>query len=190
MLKVLLIALLMPAFSWAAGLGELKVISALGQPLRAEIALVSEGGESLQAHIAPLDAFKQAGVEFNPLLAHLEVKMATHPDGSRYILLSSRDIVNDPFLDILIDLSWQNGQIEREYTMLFDPVEFGKSPAVSPPVALKEKNLESTPSAAPSAATDAAPRAGYRTVKRGDTLSGIAMATKPEDVTLEQMLVA
>ncbi len=187
MLKVLLIALLMPAFSWAAGLGELKVISALGQPLRAEIAVVSESGESLTAHIASPDAFRHAGVDYNPILAHVEAVMATHPDGSRYILLSSHDIVNDPFLDILIDLSWQNGQIEREYTMLFDPVEFAKSPSVSPPVALKEK----APAVSPSApAASPSPRAGYRTVKRGDTLSGIAMETRPEGVTLEQMLVA
>ena len=192
MLKVLLLALFLPAFSWAAGLGELKVISALGQPLRAEIDLVSmKSGEmqSLQAHIAPLDAFKQAGVEYNPLLAHVDIRMAAHPDGSPYILLSSPEIVNDPFLDVLVDLSWPTGQIEREYTMLFDPVEFAKSPAVSPPVALKAK-----PAAVPAMAAAVVPEAvskhEYGPVKNGETLSAIAMATKPEGVTLEQMLVA
>ena len=185
MLKVLLLACFLPCFSWAAGLGELKVISALGQPLRAEIDLVSlEEGDAraLEAHIAAADAFKRAGVEYNPLLPHVEVRLSAHPDGRPYILLSSSEIVNDPFLDLLIDLSWPKGQIEREYTLLFDPPELAKSPSVSPPVALHEKRLESMPSA---------PTGNeYGPVRRGETLGKIAAATKPQGVTLEQMLVA
>ena len=198
MLKVVLLALLLPCFSMAAGLGELKVISALGQPLRAEIDLVSmKAGEleSLEAHIATPDAFRQAGIEYNPLLAEIKLSIATRPDGNHYIKLSSSGIVNDPFLDVLIDLSSSSGQIEREYTLLFDPAESAKAPAVSPPVALPERQmerprvLEKQPEQA-GAAAPAAPPGKYGPVKKGDTLSGIAMATKPAGVTLEQMLVA
>ncbi len=117
MLKVVLLAFLLPSFSMAAGLGELKVMSPLGQPLKAEINLVSmKAGEleSLEAHIATPDAFRQAGIEYNPLLADVKLSIATRPDGNPYIKLSSSGVVNDPFLDVLISLSSSSGRIERE----------------------------------------------------------------------------
>ena len=201
MLKVLPLAglLFLQSLSHAAGLGELKVISALGQPLKAEIDLVSmKSGESesLQAQVAPADAYRLAGVAYNPLLTHVKVSIAARPGGQPYIRLTSPEIVNDPFLDVLIQLSWSSGQLTREYTMLFDPVELApQAPAVSPPVALPERRL-STPEAASipgvrSGQIGGLAKAGkYGPVKRGETLSGVALATKPDDVTLEQMLVA
>ena len=198
MLKVALLAFLLPCFSMAAGLGELKVMSPLGQPLKAEINLVSmKAGEleSLEAHIATPDAFRQAGIEYNPLLADVKLSIATRPDGNPYIKLSSSGVVNDPFLDVLISLSSSSGRIEREYTLLFDPAESAKAPAVSPPVALPERHLEQPKllekqAEQPKTAAPATPSGKYGPVKKGDTLSGIAMATKPAGVTLEQMLVA
>ncbi len=214
-LKTLLIAgLVFPGFSWAAGLGELKVLSALGQPLKAEVDVVAlkEGdSESLNAKIASPDAFKRVGVDYNPLLANVKVTIAKHPDGQPYIALSSSQPVNTPFLDVLIDLSWASSQIEREYTMLFDPVEFAKTPAVSPPVALPERHVVARPKPAVQAAavkpaeqkpaekTAQKPveakqahetKAKTLTVEKGMTLSGIAMSTKPKGISLEQMLVA
>ena len=50
-----------------------------------------------------------------------------------------------------------------------------------------EKNVNSTSRG--SAATSAGGRESYGPVKRGDTLDKIARATKPADVSLEQMLV-
>ena len=208
MLKILLAAgLIFPGFSGAAGLGELKVISALGQPLKAEIDVVSlkEGeGESLSARIASPDAFKQAGVDFNPLLSNVKLAIAKHPDGRPYIALTSTQPVNMPFLDVLIDLSWSSGDIEREYTLLFDPVEYAKTPGISPPVALPTHKLiapETKPVATkpaapkPSETTKAVPAAAKSAAKtlkveKGMTLSGIALSTKPKGVSLEQMLVA
>ncbi|MBY0580041.1 MAG: hypothetical protein K2P57_13485 [Burkholderiales bacterium] len=193
MLKVLLLAggLCLSSLSQAAGLGELKVISALGQPLRAEIDLVSmrKGeSESLAARIAPVDAYKLAGVEYNPLLANVKVSIAARPDGQPYVKLASPEVVNDPFVDVMIEVSWSSGQLRREYTMLFDPVEFAKAPVVSPPASMPEKRVESPSAPAPEKAEAKAEK--YGPVKRGETLSGIALATKPEDISLEQMLVA
>ena len=55
----------------AAGLGRLTVLSALGQPLNAEIEVVSlQPGEddNLIARLASQQAFAQAGIELNPAL--------------------------------------------------------------------------------------------------------------------------
>src|SRR5829696_8011701 len=55
----------------AAGLGRLTVLSALGQPLNAEIEIVSlqPGEEDLSARMAPSQAFVQAGIEPHAILS-------------------------------------------------------------------------------------------------------------------------
>src|SRR3989442_257760 len=56
---------------YAAGLGQLSVNSPLGQPLNAEIEIVSlQPGEEegLVARLAPPEAFRAAGIDFNPAL--------------------------------------------------------------------------------------------------------------------------
>ncbi|NNM81930.1 MAG: LysM peptidoglycan-binding domain-containing protein, partial [Burkholderiales bacterium] len=197
MIRTLLKVLLLVGFGLssglaeAAGLGELKVISALGQPLRAEIDLVSlkeDEKASLDVHIAPPAVFQTVGVEYNPLLPKVKVSIARHPDGRPYIRMESSEIVNDPFLDVIIELSWTSGQLRREYTMLFDPVEYPKmSATVSPPRSHPESPLSKpVPLAAPAAPHQ--PANAVR-VKPGDTLSKIAREVKPQEVTLEQMLV-
>src|SRR5690606_15533460 len=63
-----------PAPADAAGLGRLTVQSALGQPLRAEVEVTSLGLEelgTLSAKLAPAEAFRQAGLEYNPALTNL-----------------------------------------------------------------------------------------------------------------------
>ena len=57
----------------AAGLGKLTVLSPLGHPLNAEIEIVSlQPGEeeNLAAKLATSDAYKQAGIEYNPVGAN------------------------------------------------------------------------------------------------------------------------
>ena len=52
---------LLPAAAFAAGLGKLTVLSALGQPLRAEIEIVSlqqNEAESLTARLASPETFR------------------------------------------------------------------------------------------------------------------------------------
>jgi pilus assembly protein FimV len=61
----------LPIVADAAGMGRITVLSALGQPLRAEVELSASREElsSLSARIAGHEAFKQAGIEFVPALA-------------------------------------------------------------------------------------------------------------------------
>ena len=121
--------------SQAAGLGKLTVLSALGQPLRAEIELTSvspEEAAGLVAKLAPADAFKLANVEFNPALMGLRFAVEQR-GGRQYINVTSSQPVNEPFVDILLELSWSSGRLVREYTFLLDPAEMRS--AQSPQVA-------------------------------------------------------
>ncbi|MFL6709308.1 MAG: FimV/HubP family polar landmark protein [Massilia sp.] len=119
----------------AAGLGKLTVLSALGQPLRAEIELTSvspEEAAGLVAKLAPADAFKLANVEFNPALMGLRFTVEQR-GGRQYINITSSQPVNEPFVDMLLELSWSSGRLVREYTFLLDPAEMRS--AQSPQVA-------------------------------------------------------
>src|SRR5262245_44029887 len=67
--------LLLPLLASAAGLGRLTVTSSLGQPLRAEIEIVSvQPGEadSLAVKLAPPEAFSQAGIELSSALVGIQ----------------------------------------------------------------------------------------------------------------------
>ena len=112
--------------SWAAGLGRLTVQSALGQPLRAEVeisALTPAEAASVNARLAPPDAFRQAGLSFNPALSSLRFAVDRRPDGSSVVRITSAQPINEPFVDLLVELNWATGRFVREYTFLLDPPE-------------------------------------------------------------------
>src|SRR6185295_2456306 len=109
----------------SAGLGRLSVNSAIGQPLNAEVEIVSlQSGEedSLTARLASPEAFRQAGIELSSAL--VGVRFSIEKRGNRPVIrLSTVQPVNEPFLDLLIELQWATGRLVREYTFLLDPPE-------------------------------------------------------------------
>ncbi|MBA2351414.1 MAG: FimV family protein [Burkholderiales bacterium] len=199
------ILLLTVSATHAAGLGKLTVASALGQPLRAEIDLVSVQKDelaSLTARLASPDAFKQAELEYTAALASVKVSVEKRANGQPYIKLTSSQPIEEPILDVLIELSWASGRLVREYTALMDPPEYN-APAVAP-VAKPETQVGPKPAAAAktkpsgriSRTVEPAREAGAGdgsggsySVKSGDTLVKIARSNKVEGVSLEQMLV-
>ena len=125
----------------AAGLGQLKVISPLGQPLNAEIEIVSlQAGEEegLVARLASPDAFRDAGIEFNPAL--VTVRFAVEHRGGRSLLrVRTTQPINDPFLEMLVELQWTTGRLVREYTVLLDPPEYRGPQAIAAAPAVPAK---------------------------------------------------
>ena len=118
--RLLAAALLLwlPLHVLGAGLGKLSVNSALGQPLSAEIEIVSlQPGEedSLTARFAPSEAYRQAGIEFNSAL--LGVRFAIERRNNRPVIrISSTAPISEPFLNVLVELAWNSGKLVREYT--------------------------------------------------------------------------
>ncbi len=112
----------MPAF--ALSLGRISVLSALGEPLRAEIdvaQITAEEASSLKAAVGTPEAFKAAGLEYTSVLAGLEVSLQRRADGRSYLRLTSSSRVNEPFVDLVLQATWTAGRLTRDYTMLFDP---------------------------------------------------------------------
>lgn len=208
--SLFVIILMLPwAAIHAAGLGKLTLNSALGQPLSAEIDIVTTNRDevpSLKASIATREAFAQAGINYEPNFSTISVSIESRTDGSPFIKLASPQAVNDPFLNILVELNWASGRILREYAVLLDPVEANvqdiTAPKVSPiPVAnATQRNAErasdSKNSRPGKSSSKQANRSANQTIDtygpviRGDTLSSIARQVLPAGVDLNQMLVA
>jgi len=115
-----------PTLAEAAGLGRLTVQSALGQPLRAEVEVTALGREeagSLSARLASPDAFRQAGLEFNSALTSLRFAVDRRTNGAAVVRITSSQPINEPFVDLLVELNWASGKFVREYTFLLDPPE-------------------------------------------------------------------
>ena len=128
----------------AAGLGKLKVLSALGQPLRAEIDLIAipkDEVDLLTARIATIESYKQAKIERQEGVGSVRFAVVKNPNGEAFLKLSSVQAFNEPFLQLLIQLDWPTGRLLREYTILLDPPGFqeaGIAPAISAPVTKSE----------------------------------------------------
>ncbi|MDZ4097529.1 MAG: FimV/HubP family polar landmark protein, partial [Methylophilaceae bacterium] len=192
----------LPFSAHSAGLGKLTVISGLGEPLRAEIDLVSTTPEelsSLTAAIAPQEAYAVQGIERRSVHSAIQVDVVKKPDGTGILKLSTRQPVDDPFLDMLIQVDWATGRLLREYTVLLDPPGYQDT---QPPVAVTKTTpavasapitstpLAEPPSASPvSAYVETEPTSEYMT-KTGDNLSKIAKEMQLEGYSLDQMLVA
>lgn len=204
---VALAFLLLPSLAVAAGLGKLTVLSGLGQPLKAEIELVAvQKGEagSLNVRLPSAEAFRQANIEYTGAL--LSVKFAIEQRGAdRYVVvLSSTQPMNEPFLDLLVELDWASGRLVREYTFLLDPPEYKgppsapavAAPAVTPTPAIRpaeaptQAELRPEPTIERPPAPAAAGAGATYEVKRGDTLTKIANANRKSGVSLQQMLIA
>ena len=174
----------------AAGFGKLTVFSAVGQPLLAEIELapasINETGP-LVARLASDDAYASANIELNPILSSLQ--FAIEQRGAvQLIHITSSKPIDEPFIDMLIELSWNNGRLQREYSFLLDAAVVNQSAQVRTAIVPgRDRNAKPVPAAAPAAVS--APGTQHE-IKRGETLSQIALAVKPPDISLDLMLLA
>ena len=191
----------------AAGLGKLSVNSALGQPLSAEIELVSlQPGEfdAISARVASPESYSDARIEYSPLLRQLRFATERRANGTPILRILSSAPINEPFLDVLVEMNWPSGRLLREYPILLDPPGFNEARVTAPvasvstvkPVAPVASTVTSNAVAvsppikgSPSAKAETSGDS-YGPVKRGDTLSKIAKEMKSDTVSLEQMLVA
>lgn len=114
----------MPLSGFAAGLGKLNVNSGLGEPLKAEVELLSVTPEELStlvATIASEEAYAVQGITRLGVHGNIKVDLAKNADGSPVLRLRSSQPISDPYLDMLIQVDWASGRLLREYTVLLDP---------------------------------------------------------------------
>ena len=117
----------------ALGVGRLNVQSALGEGMRAEIDITSlspEEAASLAVRIASPEAYRAAGVDYNAVLSGTQATVVRRADGRAFLRLSSDRAVQEPFIELIVEMSWASGRLVREFTLLFDPPGSRAAPPV------------------------------------------------------------
>ena len=99
----------------ALGLGDIKLDSALNQPLDAKIALVAvQPGELNDAVVglASREAFIRSGVERAPVLRQIKFTVRRDDNGRPFVHATSQEPIREPFLDFLLEVNWPSGRAE------------------------------------------------------------------------------
>lgn len=208
---------LIPFSSFAAGLGRLSVDSGLGEPFKAEIELLSvspEESSTLAAAIASEEAYAEQGITRLGIHNNIKVEVTKNSAGEPILRLRSSQAISDPYLDMLIQLDWASGRLQREYTILLDPPGYKPQADVAVPTELPAVNSPSanTPpltSVSPEEKTSSTKKLSKKSnpidtgmqqstdsasarpaaTKYGDTLYSMAKELQVEGVSLDQMLI-
>jgi len=197
--------------TFALGLGEIDMQSALNQPMKASIGLTSAGGTDLsqiKVNIASAEAHQRAGLSRARVLGNFRFKLEQDSHGQPVIRVSSTENIHEPFIEFMLELTWPNGRLMRQYTVLVDPpLTMPAAPAIpaaplsgaprAMPVAEEPAPRHRTPSAIsttariPASNDSGQPASNYGPVKRDETLWTIAKRVRPDNgVSMEQMMLA
>ncbi len=109
----------------ALDLGRLQILSAIGEPLRAEIEVAQASPEelrTLRAQLASPGAFSQAGMEFNPALNGVTASLQTRPNGVAYITLNGRAPIQENFIDLILEAQTSSGKLTKNYALLLNAI--------------------------------------------------------------------
>ncbi|TAG02951.1 MAG: LysM peptidoglycan-binding domain-containing protein [Betaproteobacteria bacterium] len=213
-ISLLLAGLIASHDAYSLGLGRLNVTTALGQPLVAEVDLTATTGDdldSIRANIASPAAYKAANVEYQGILQTIRVQVLRRGNGQPFLRLTSTQAINEPYLDVLVEVNSNTGRLVREFVFLLDPpgsaspqsIEPSR-PAVGAQTAAAPAVSSPTPSAVAPSRTPAAPRASAAAtpaaavsgnassyqVKAGDTMYSIASRNSQSGVSVEQLMIA
>ena len=156
----------------ALGLGQIQVRSQAGQPLLAEIPIISSDPselDSVKVQLASPDTFTRIGLEPpQGIVSDLQFTVALDAGGNPVIRVTSQAPVQQALLTFLVQIDWDRGRLVREYSALLDTPRTVAAPAQPPiqaPAAAPSNTIvrEPTPasegSAAPVAEAPAAPPA-------------------------------
>ena len=193
-ISVALCMVMLPITLYAAGLGKLNVQSGIGEPLKADIELISVSPEeisSIVAAIASEEAYAAQGIERPASHNNIKVTVATNTSGTPILKLNSSQPISEPFLDMLLQVDWNSGRLLREYTVLLDPPGYtGESDASTQPIStaqtpvVKSSNMAATPDAnMVQAAPVATKKSGRKHRARATPALGVEASTAGADST-------
>ncbi len=206
------VGVFIPGLANALGLGEIKLNSALSEPLDAEIELVQVReltAPEILPNLAANSDFESAGVERSQFLSDLKFEVAVNEKGKSFIRVRSTKPVKEPFLNFLVEVNWPAGRLLREYTLFLDPPVYSAQRTQAPAPARAAAAPASRPASKPAAkapapsyspaestetASEPAAASGggaSHTIGANDSLWAIARDLKPsDDVSIHQTMIA
>jgi pilus assembly protein FimV len=193
---VLICALCLPGVVRALGLGDIRVNSALNEPLAAQIQILGANADELrglQANVAGRETFQHIGADRPGFLSSASFTVGTDEQGHPVLNVRSSEAFTEPVVSLVIDLRWGTGELIREFSLLLDPAvskhwnaEIPPAPAVNPEASsVAYEAIRVKHAAAPAIAKLPPEGRGQYKVSAGDTLRAIAMrigAHAPSDV--------
>lgn len=199
----------------ALGFGEIRLHSGLNQRLNADIPLLSVAGietDTIKVKLASSADFARVGAERLLMLDGLQFKLVER-NGRTLVEVTSKTTLKEPFLDFVVEMSWPQGRVLRQFTLLLDPPVFSADANGVITQAIKQDNsFATTAKVNASAASPAKAKVrakavsqvrqslsakeleaikgdAYRT-KASDSLWKIANRSKPSNLSVQQMMEA
>ena len=126
-LFLLLLLGLLATPSYALSLGEIKVDSALNQPLLAEIPIDDAEPASLldvTVELASYEVHARYGIEKANVLGKLRFKVVRNKQGQFVIRLTTQQAIQEPVLEFVLNVSNRSGNLRRSYAIHLDPPQF------------------------------------------------------------------
>ena len=120
LMRSLMLLLLLPMQAMAVSLGDLTVRSVPGEPLRAHIPYTLLAGENLaKVHVtlAPADEYSKRNIKRAALLDGLSIALLERGEGRGRVQLYAEQPWQGDEVDLLIFVSWDKGQMERQYKL-------------------------------------------------------------------------
>jgi pilus assembly protein FimV len=194
--------LLISSSALALGLGEIRVKSAPGQPLLAEIPVIStEPGEleQLRAQLASPTTFERVGLPRpTGLVGNLDFAVALDEAGRPVIRVTTQEPVTVPVLNFLVEVDWGQGRLVREYSAMVDSpgaVAAAAQPVIDAPQAAPEDAIvrpAEPPVVAvePAPPADAPPAPAPTTAAPGGATAAVPPAPAPAAQAGDQLTVA
>ncbi|XFC39923.1 FimV/HubP family polar landmark protein [Stenotrophomonas indicatrix] len=154
---------LVSSSAMALGLGDIRVLSKPGQPLLAEIPVISADPselENLRVALASPVTFERVGLQ-RPvgLVSELQFELTRNAQGRAVVRVTSQTPVETPSLSFLVEADWGQGRLVREYSALVDApasaLAVAEPEIVAPAGVLSDTIVRDAPAAAATAAEPA-----------------------------------
>lgn len=204
------LGLLIAQQAGALGLGPAELKSALNQPLKADIQITNLGDleeGDIVVTLSSLNDFEKAGIAFLPFYNQLRFELMLNQPEGPMVRVTTREPVQEPYLNFLVEARWATGRLLREYTFLLDLPTFDQDRAQQPVEAASGQRRTEQPSPrVPSARATPSPRQQqerspvsptgadsdvYGPVGANDTLWEIAVRARPgSDLSVQQTMLA
>ncbi|WP_079222633.1 FimV/HubP family polar landmark protein [Stenotrophomonas maltophilia] len=181
----------------ALGLGDIRVLSRPGQPLLAEIPVVSADPselENLRVALASAATFERVGLQRpTGLVSELQFELTTNSQGRAVVRVTSQAPVETPSLSFLVEADWGQGRLVREYSALVDApasaLAVAEPEIVAPAGVLGNTITRDTPppaAQAPAAAPSAPATAARPAEPRPRAAAPAARAAADGSITVQQ----
>ena len=147
-LVVILVSLFASSYSLSLGLGEVTLKSSYNEPLVAELKIIQSEGLSqseILVALASREDFSRVGIDRVFFLTNLTFTVIFDDPSNAYVSVTTREPVQEPYLNFLVKIQWPSGRLLREYTLLLDiPLPDNQNASSEPNQNLSQASITSS----------------------------------------------